>query len=127
MQPTCIRSSTNDRSFLRQSLLVIVLISSLLCLSTSATDGTVTVQYGRISNMPDQRIHVAAALTLADCVRECVDFSRNYDRYVFEECFAYNFDFDRYTCELIHSVNVMNYTVEPVQRWQTGRKLEGTY
>lgn len=73
--------------------------------------------------MPDNRIHVAAALTLTDCIRQCVDFTKKYDIYLYEDCYAYNYDFDRYTCELIHSIERMNnYTVSLQTRWQTGFK-----
>ncbi|UJR30957.1 hypothetical protein I4U23_018469 [Adineta vaga] len=107
---------------IKQLFILLILPSNFICQISSIPEGTLTVEYGRISNMPDNRIHVAAALTLDDCIRECVDFSRRYDRYVFEECHAYNYDFDKYTCELIHSIKPMSYTIDPQTRWKTGLK-----
>jgi hypothetical protein len=86
------------------------------------TQGTVSSDYGRISNMPDDRIYVAAASTLPDCIRLCVDFSKTYFEYANEDCFAYNYDFDRLACELIHSEEPMDYTVSIQTRWLTGIK-----
>ncbi len=72
--------------------------------------------------MPDDCIHVATASTLTDCIRECVDFSTKYHQYVFQDCFGYNYEFDTDTCELIHSIEAMSYTVDFQTRWQTGFK-----
>jgi hypothetical protein len=94
----------------------------LIIQSFSETEGTVSSQYGRISNMPDDNIHVAAALTEADCIRQCVDFIKTYNEYIYEDCYAYNYDFDNYTCELIHSIEPENYIISIQSRWKTGLK-----
>ncbi|CAF1606751.1 unnamed protein product [Adineta ricciae] len=107
---------------IRHFILLFILFENSLCGMSSIPDGTVTAEYGRISNMANDRIHVASALTLDECVRECIDFTRNYNQYVFEECFAYNYDTNNYTCELIHSVARMNYVVSSQTRWKTGFK-----
>ena len=65
---------------------------------------------------------MASALTQADCIRECVDFKKNHNEYSNEDCFAYNYDFDRYTCELIHSLEKIEYQVTVQSRWKTGFK-----
>ncbi len=72
--------------------------------------------------MPDDSIHVAAALTEADCIRQCVDFIKTYNEYIYEDCYAYNYDFDNYTCELIHSIEPENYIISIQSRWKTGLK-----
>ena len=91
-------------------------------MATTATTGTVSSQYGRIANMPDYRIHVSAALSQTDCIRQCVDFRKNHDEYTFEDCFAYNYDIDKYTCELIHSIEPITYKISIQTRWITGFK-----
>lgn len=79
-----------------------------------------TSDYGRINNIVDSQIHVASALSLTDCVRQCVDFRRRFNEYNDDECFAYNFQIDDFTCELIHSTNRLNYNVDVQSRWITG-------
>ncbi|CAF2881952.1 unnamed protein product [Rotaria sp. Silwood2] len=79
-------------------------------------------EYGRISNIPDFHIHVTNTIRFADCIRQCVDFSKNYKEYINEDCFAYNYDIDKYTCELIHSTAPMNYIISFQTRWKTGFK-----
>ena len=112
----------NSFVFCRHVILLFMLFENSLCGMSSISNGTVTVEYGRISNMVNDRIHVASASTLDDCVRECIDFTSKYNQYVFEECFAYNYDVDNYTCELIHSAARMNYVVGFQTRWKTGFK-----
>lgn len=85
-------------------------------------DGTLSSEFGRIFDQPNDRIHVASALTLSDCIRLCVDFSWQHREYSHEECFAYNYDLDNDTCELIHSPAVSNYRVAFQTRWKTGWK-----
>ncbi|CAF1551105.1 unnamed protein product [Adineta steineri] len=99
-----------------------MILQNLFYQSLSATEGSLSADYGRISNMPDDSIFVTAASTLTDCIRQCVDFERDLDIYVFDQCFAYNYQIDQYTCELIHSVKQMNYTVGFQTRWITGLK-----
>jgi hypothetical protein len=94
----------------------------LIIQSFSDTEGTISNQYGRISNIPDDNIHVASALTEADCIRQCVDFMKNYSEYIYEDCYAYNYDFDTDTCELIHSTQPENYIISTQDRWKTGLK-----
>ena len=103
-------------------LFIIILLQNFFCLSATLSAGTVSSDYGRISNMPDNRIHVAAALSLPDCVRLCVDFSKTYLEYTYEDCFAYNYDIDKFTCELIHSVTSLSYNITFETRWITGFK-----
>ena len=89
----------------------------------SAAEGTLTSEYGRISNIDEHNIHVAAALTQSHCIRECVDFKKNYPQYYNEDCYAYNYDIDNKTCELIHSTEPTEYTVDIQLRWKTGFKI----
>lgn len=86
--------------------------------------GTVSSDYGRISNIPNDHIHVTAALTEADCVRQCVDFRVNHREHVYDDCFAYNYQFDQFTCELVHSPEPMEYQTSIQTRWKTGLKIE---
>lgn len=102
--------------------MIIILFESFIIQSFALTEGTVSSEYGRISNIPDSSIHVSAALSQADCVRQCVDFTKNHFEYTFEDCFAYNYDFDGYTCELIHSIQPIDYIVSTQTRWKTGFK-----
>ena len=91
-------------------------------MSVTDAQGTVSSDYGRVVNMPNDRIHVSAALTEADCVRQCVDFSVHRHEYFGEECFAFNYQFDQFTCELIHSLEPMDYEVGFQTRWRMGLK-----
>ena len=72
--------------------------------------------------MPNDLIYVASAVTLPDCIRLCVDFSKTYLEYGYDDCFAYNYDIDSLTCELIHSKEAMDYTTSIQTRWMTGIK-----
>lgn len=100
-----------------------ILLMNFFGLSLLQDTGMVSSDYGRVFNMPNKHIHVSAALTEADCVRQCVDFRVHHHDYFDEECFAYNYEFDRFTCELIHSFEPMNYQVSYQSRWRTGLKL----
>ena len=100
---------------------MIVLIYST-SLSASLTVGTLTNQFGRISNMANDQIHVSASVTLSDCIRQCADFTRHYLQYYGEDCFAYNYDTREDTCELIHSKQPMDYSVSFQTQWLTGLK-----
>ncbi len=91
---------------------------------SSNNQGTVTSDYGRISNIDNQYIYVSASLTLTDCIRQCVDFSRNHLEYIFDDCFAYNYYVTAYTCELIHSSQPMDYTISFQTQWITGFKYK---
>jgi hypothetical protein len=100
----------------------VIVFQNSIILSLSISAGTVSSDYGRVSNMPNDRIHVAAAMTIPDCIRLCVDFSKTYLEYVYEDCFAYNYEIDTFTCELIHSEQPANYIVGFQTRWITGLK-----
>lgn len=84
--------------------------------------GTLTNQYGRIDNIDNERIHVAASLTIIDCIRKCADFRRSYPEYYNEDCLAYNYDIKNYSCELIHSTEPLSYSISFQTRWMTGLK-----
>ena len=84
--------------------------------------GTLTNDYGRIDNIDNAQIHVAASLTVIDCVRECVQFRQSYTQYEDEDCHAYNYNMANYACELIHSVQPLAYSIGFQTRWMTGLK-----
>jgi hypothetical protein len=94
----------------------------LIIQSLSQSVGTVSSQYGRINNIADDQIYVSAASTEADCIRQCVDFSKNHEEYLYDECYAYNYNPDEDTCELIHSPEPLDYTIGIQTRWKTGLK-----
>lgn len=100
----------------------LILFESFTIQSLADTTGTVSSDYGRISNIANDRIHVSSALTQTDCIRQCVDFKKVHDEYIYEDCFAYNYDYDQYTCELIHSIEPLNYIVSTELRWKNGFK-----
>lgn len=83
---------------------------------------TVSSEFGRISNLPEDQIHVASANNLNDCVRRCVDFSKSFPQYYQEDCYAYNYDDDNHSCELIHSPSPILYQISNNPRWITGLK-----
>jgi hypothetical protein len=90
-------------------IFIFLLLENFIIQSFSASEGTLSIEYGRISNIASDQIHVAAAITEADCVRQCVDFSKNHVEYIYEDCFAFNYEFDVNTCELIHSIEPITY------------------
>ena len=101
-------------------MLIFIFISQ----SLSSDTGTLTHEYGRISNINNENIYVSASLTITDCIRQCVDFSQNHLEYLFEDCFAYNYDTEKYTCELIHSIEPLNYEISFQTQWMTGFKYK---
>ena len=101
---------------------MLILLQNLSIQSLSTHQGTISSSYGRISNIPNSHIYVSNALYLADCVRQCVDFTVNHNEFTGDECFAYNYDFDRHACELIHSNTPTNYQISFETRWKTGFK-----
>lgn len=106
------------------------LLIFLVCFTSvwsSLNVGTLTNQFGRISNMANDQIHVSASLTLSECVRQCADFSHYYLQYSDEECYAYNYDTNEYTCELIHSKEPLNYFVTFQTQWMTGLKQQAWF
>jgi len=87
-------------------------------------EDTITNTYGRISNIDNNNIYVSASLSVADCTRQCADFSVNHLEYTFEDCFAYNYDIEKNTCELIHSIEPLEYTISFQTQWMTGFKYK---
>ncbi|CAF3487560.1 unnamed protein product [Rotaria sp. Silwood1] len=108
--------------FCREIIFILIFLQNFIITSLSKSEGTLVSDYGRISNIPNYHIHVTNTVKLADCIRQCVDFAKNYKEYIDEDCFAYNYDIDKYTCELIHSTAPMNYIVSFQTRWKTGFK-----
>jgi hypothetical protein len=86
--------------------------------------GTLTNEYGRISNINNENIYVSASLSLMNCIRQCVEFTLNHFEYPFDGCFAYNYDMTKYTCELIHSIAPLDYTISYKSNWMTGFKYQ---
>ena len=86
--------------------------------------GNLSSEYGRISNIDNENIFVTASLSLMDCIRQCTDFSRNHREYFLRDCFAYNYDASSYTCELIHSTELLVYQISILSNWITGFKYE---
>ena len=111
----------------RSSLLLLIFLICLTSVWSSLNAGTLTSQFGRISNMANEQIHVSASLTLSECVRQCADFSHYYLQYYDEDCFAYNYDTKEYTCELIHSREPLNYLVGFQTQWLTGLKQQAWF
>ncbi|CAF2499772.1 unnamed protein product [Rotaria sp. Silwood2] len=107
---------------IKEIIFILILLENFIIQSLSKSEGTLVSEYGRISNIPDFHIHVTNTIRFADCIRQCVDFSKNYKEYINEDCFAYNYDIDKYTCELIHSTAPMNYIISFQTRWKTGFK-----
>ena len=85
-------------------------------------DGTLTNDYGRIDNIDNDHIHVAASSTVTDCIRECVEFRQYYTEYYGDDCHAYNYNIENYACELIHSPQPLSYSIGFQTRWMTGLK-----
>ena len=96
------------------------MLNSFLIQTSSGTYETVSSEDGRISNIANNHIYVSTALSEADCVRQCVDFSKQHSEYVYEYCYAYNYYNDRFTCELVHSTNPLDYTINIRSRWKAG-------
>ena len=109
------------------SLLLLIFLICFTSVWSSLNVGTLTNQFGRISNMANDRIHVSATLTLSQCVRQCADFSQYYIQYYDEDCFAYNYDTKEYTCELIHSKEPLNYFAGFQTQWMTGLKQQAWF
>lgn len=86
--------------------------------------GTLSSEYGRISNIDNKNIFVTASLSRMDCIRQCTDFSRNHREYFLRDCFAYNYDASSYTCELIHSIYPLTYQISILSKYITGFKYE---
>lgn len=84
--------------------------------------GTLTNDFGRIDNINNDQIHVAASLTLTECIRECAEFDHRYSEYYGEDCYAYNYDIQNYSCELIHSEQQLTYSTAFQTQWFTGVK-----
>lgn len=103
-------------------LIFILYFVCLISLSLCNDQGTVTNTYGRISNIDNEHIFVSASLSVMNCIRQCADFSINHPEYTFEDCFAYNYDIENYTCELIHSIEPLEYTISFQTKWMTGFK-----
>ncbi|CAF0874677.1 unnamed protein product [Rotaria sordida] len=106
----------------KEIIFILILLQNFIIQSLSNSEGTVVSEYGRISNIPNAYIHVTNTIQLADCIRQCIDFAKNYKEYIDEDCFAYNYDIDKYACELIHSITPMNYMISFQTRWKTGFK-----
>jgi hypothetical protein len=106
----------------RSIIVILILLDHLLIQTVSNSLGTVSNQDGRISNIPNDYIYVSTALSEADCVRQCVDFRKNHYEYVYEDCYAYNYHNDQFTCELIHSIEPLDYTISIRSRWKAGVK-----
>ncbi len=104
----------------------LIFLIFLRCSSTQSSSdhqqGTLTNTYGRISNIANEHIYVSASLSVTNCVHQCAEFSSNHHEYVSEDCFAYNYDLRSLTCELIHSVEPLEYTVSFQTQWMTGLK-----
>ena len=109
--------------FTRFVIFIICLHYSIAELSRNS-QGTLTSAYGRISNIVNEHIHVSASLSLTSCIRQCTDFSLNHLEYPSEECFAYNYDMRKYTCELIHSTEPLAYLESFQTQWMTGYKFQ---
>ncbi len=86
--------------------------------------GTLTNTYGRISNIDNDYIYVSASLSVTDCIRQCADFSINHLEYISEDCFAYNYDKVNHACEIIHSIEPLDYTISFQPTWMTGFKYK---
>lgn len=108
--------------FSRSIIFIIIILENFINQSLSLSVGTLSNEYGRISNIPNDHIHVSNALTEANCIRLCVDFVKNHEEYIYEDCFAYNYDIDNNACELIHSIEAMQYIISSESRWKAGLK-----
>jgi hypothetical protein len=125
----CIRQSKNRDAniikrisyFRRFGILILVFVYSINE-SLQVTQGTVTSEYGRISNIHNENIYVSSSLSIADCIRQCVEFTGKHLEYLMDDCFAYSYDMKKYTCELIHSTQPLDYTVTYKLNWMAGFK-----
>jgi hypothetical protein len=100
------------------------MIEGFISQSLSSNEGTITSDYGRISNIDNDQIYVSASLTITDCIRKCAEFTSQHFEYGLEDCYAYNYDMQNYTCELIHSIGQLDYIVSFQTRWMTGFKYK---
>jgi hypothetical protein len=100
----------------------LIFLECFIFQSVFNNENTLTNTYGRISNIDNKNIYVSSSLNIADCIRQCVDFSINHLEYIFEDCFAYNYDMKKCTCELIHSIEPLEYTINFQTQWMTGFK-----
>ncbi len=106
----------------RRFIIFIIFLECLIFPSLFSNQSTVTNGYGRISNINAEKIYVSASLSVTNCIRQCTEFTINHMEYTPEDCYAYNYAIESYTCELIHSTQPLQYTIDFETKWMTGFK-----